>query len=197
MRKRIIAGVAGLGVGASALMFTAGSAQGHGFSTTPTSRQSQCADGKVSGCGAVQHEPQSVEGPKGFPAKGPEDGKLCSAGKGGFGALDDPRGGKWPTTKLQAGKSHTFGWQITAAHRTTDFRYYITKDGWDPSKPLTRADLEKKPFLKVPMHGKQPETKWSAKGKLPAGKKGRHMILGVWNIADTGNAFYSCSDVKF
>ena len=28
-------------------------------------------------------------------------------------------------------------------------------------------------------------------------KRGKHMILGVWDIADTSNAFCSCSDVDF
>jgi chitin-binding protein len=37
----------------------------------------------------------------------------------------------------------------------------------------------------------------SHSGKLPSGKSGRHMILAVWDIADTGNAFYQCSDVTF
>jgi hypothetical protein len=31
----------------------------------------------------------------------------------------------------------------------------------------------------------------------PTGRTGRHMILAVWTIADTGNAFYQCSDVSF
>nr|WP_308404804.1 lytic polysaccharide monooxygenase [Streptomyces sp. XM4011] len=26
-------------------------------------------------------------------------------------------------------------------------------------------------------------------------RPGRHLILAVWDVADTGNAFYSCSDV--
>ncbi|MGW2849460.1 lytic polysaccharide monooxygenase, partial [Streptomyces sp. NPDC001274] len=33
-------------------------------------------------------------------------------------------------------------------------------------------------------------------GVLPQ-KSGKHLILGVWTIADTGNAFYACSDVTF
>jgi len=197
MRKRITAAVVGLGIGGAALLFTGGSAQGHGFSTDPASRQSNCADGKVSNCGAVQYEPQSVEGPKGFPEAGPKDGSICSAGKDGFKELDDPRGGKWPATKLKAGADHTFKWTLKARHATTDFRFYVTKDGWDPSKPLTRDALESKPFLTVPMNGKRPPAQWTGEGKLPADKKGRHLILGVWNIADTGNAFYSCSDVTF
>lgn len=196
MRKKITAAVVGLGLGGAAMLMTGGPAQGHGFSTDPTSRQALCADGKVKDCGAIQHEPQSVEGPKGFPQAGPKDGLICAGGNEGFKQLDDPRGGGWPRTKLNAGAEHTFSWTLTARHSTTDFQYFITKDGYDPSKPLTRADLEPKPFLTVPMDNKQPPANWSAKGTIPAGKSGKHLILGVWNIADTSNAFYACSDVE-
>jgi predicted carbohydrate-binding protein with CBM5 and CBM33 domain len=197
MRKRITAAIVGLGIGGAAMFLTGGPAQGHGFSSDPASRQANCADGKVTGCGEIANEPQSVEGPKGFPEAGPKDGSLCSGGNDRFKQLDDPRDGKWPTTKLTAGADHTFKWSMTAEHSTTDFKFYVTKDGWDPSKPLTRADLETKPFLTVPMDGKKPPAEWSGKGKLPEGKKGHQLILGVWTIADTANAFYSCSDVEF
>ncbi|MFG3258193.1 lytic polysaccharide monooxygenase [Streptomyces sp. NPDC048172] len=197
MRKRIAAAAVGLCAGGAAMLFTGGSAQGHGYSQDPMSRQAYCASGEAKDCGPIQHEPQSVEGPKGFPEKGPKDGLICAGGNEGFKQLDEPRDGKWPSTKLNAGGNFTFKWNLTARHSTTDFSYYVTKDGWDPSKPLTRADLESKPFLTVPMDGKQPPAEWTADGKLPEGKKGKHVILGVWTIADTANAFYSCADVEF
>lgn len=197
MRKKITAAAVALGLGGAAMFLTGGSAQGHGFSTDPASRQANCADGKVTGCGAIEHEPQSVEGPKGFPEAGPEDGTICAGGNDSFKELDDPRGGDWPATELKAGADHTFKWSMTARHSTTDFQFYVTKDGWDPGKKLTRADLEAKPFLTVDMKGEQPPAEWTGEGKLPEGKSGKHLILGVWNIADTANAFYSCADVKF
>lgn len=197
MRNKITAAVLGLGLGATAMFVTGGPAQGHGFSTDPASRQANCADGTVTGCGAIENEPQSVEGPKGFPDAGPQDGSICSGGNEGFKELDDPRGGDWPATRLDAGQNHTFKWSMTAMHSTTDFSFYVTKDGWDPGKPLTRADLEPEPFLTVPMNDERPPAEWTGEGKLPEGKSGRHLILGVWTIADTANAFYACSDVEF
>jgi chitin-binding protein len=184
---------------AGAFALSAGGASGHGYTDLPVSRQKLCANGGVSGCGSIQWEPQSVEGPKGFPAAGPADGKLCSAGNGGFSALDaakQPNGNAWPTTKVTGGQSQTFRWQFTARHSTADFRYYITKDGWDQSKPLTRSALQTAPFLTVPFSGQPPAT-LSHSGTLPSGKSGHHVILAVWNVADTGNAFYACSDVTF
>jgi chitin-binding protein len=143
------------------------------------------------------YEPQSVEGPKNFPQAGPADGLICAGGNTRFAQLDDPRGGTWPATRLTAGGTYTFSWTFSAQHRTTDFRYYITNASYDPAQPLTRADLRPEPFLTVPMNGAQPGPTVSHQGTVPAGLSGRHLILAVWNIADTGNAFYACSDVVF
>ncbi|MFF0048481.1 lytic polysaccharide monooxygenase [Streptomyces sp. NPDC005498] len=196
MRKRASAAVIGLAV-AGVSMFGTSSAGSHGYTDNPISRQKLCANGTVTNCGAIQYEPQSVEAPKGFPAAGPADGKICSGAHDNFAALDDPRGGSWPTTKVTAGQGFSFRWQFTARHATTDFRYYITKNGWDPTKPLTRAALESQPFMTVPYGGQQPPATLTQQGTIPTQKAGRHIILSVWNIADTGNAFYACSDVQF
>ncbi|MGW1707279.1 lytic polysaccharide monooxygenase auxiliary activity family 9 protein [Streptomyces sp. NPDC002206] len=196
MRKRASAAVIGLAV-AGVSMFATSGAGSHGYTDNPISRQKLCANGTVTGCGAIQYEPQSVEAPKGFPAAGPADGKICSGAHDNFAALDDPRGGNWPATKVTAGQGFSFRWQFTARHATTDFRYYITKNGWDPTKPLTRAALESQPFMTVPYGGQQPPSTLTQQGTIPTQKTGRHIILSVWNITDTGNAFYACSDVQF
>ncbi|GAB2927840.1 lytic polysaccharide monooxygenase auxiliary activity family 9 protein [Streptomyces mayteni] len=197
MRSRIGTAAIGAALAAASVVATSGTAQAHGYSTTPTSRQSFCAQGAVSDCGSIVWEPQSVEGPKGFPQAGPADGQICSGGNQRFAELDNPRGGGWPVNRLTAGQQYTFGWRITAAHRTTDFQYFITNNSYDPSQPLTRADLEPRPFLTVPKNGAQPSATESHQGTLPAGKSGRHMIVAVWNVYDTANAFYACSDVQF
>lgn len=197
MRTKIGAAAVGAGLALASVLVTSGTAQAHGYTTTPTSRQSFCAQGAVSDCGDIQWEPQSVEGPKGFPQAGPADGQICAGGNERFSQLDDPRGGSWPATNLTAGASHTFSWTFTVGHSTSEFQYYVTNDSYDPGQPLTRADLEAQPFLTVPMDGAQPGETQNHQGTLPAGKSGRHLILAVWNVADTGNAFYACSDVQF
>ncbi|WP_371652904.1 MULTISPECIES: lytic polysaccharide monooxygenase [unclassified Streptomyces] len=196
-KKKLGAAVVALAAAGTSLLATS-SANSHGYTDQPLSRQKVCANGTVQNCGEIIWEPQSVEGPKGFPAAGPADGTLCAGGNSRFAQLDDPRGGTgWPTTKLTAGQTYTFRWQFTARHATTDFRYYLTKQGWDPSKKLTRAALDPQPFLTVPFYNKQPPATLSHQGTIPSGKSGRHLVLAVWTIADTGNAFYSCSDVQF
>ncbi|MFE2056030.1 MULTISPECIES: lytic polysaccharide monooxygenase [unclassified Streptomyces] len=196
MRKRASAAVIGLAI-AGVSMFATSGASSHGYTDSPISRQKLCANGTVTGCGNIQWEPQSVEGPKGFPAAGPADGKICSGGNSQFAQLDDPRGGGWPATKVTAGQGYSFRWQFTARHSTSDFRYYITKNGWDSTKPLTRAALESQPFMTVPYGNQQPPATLTHQGAIPTQKTGKHIILAVWNVADTTNAFYACSDVQF
>ncbi|PRH78889.1 chitin-binding protein [Streptomyces solincola] len=195
MRHKIGTALVALGVAGVSLMAT-GSASSHGYTDSPISRQKLCANGTVTNCGNIQWEPQSVEGLKGFPAAGPADGKICAGGNGPFAQLDDPRGGNWPATNVSAGQSYTFRWQFTARHRTSDFKYYITKNGWDRTKPLTRAALDPQPFLTIP-YNQQPPATLSHTGTFPSGKTGKHLVLAVWTVADTANAFYACSDVQF
>ncbi|MFF2042420.1 lytic polysaccharide monooxygenase [Kitasatospora sp. NPDC058170] len=195
MRKRHIVGAV---LAALAVPLTlALPAQSHGYITTPPSRAALCAAGTVTGCGEIQWEPQSVEGPKGFPARGPADGAICAGGNSRFAELDAPRGGNWPSTAVTAGQQLTFTWKFTARHATTNFKYYLTKAGYNAAQPVTRASLELTPFLTVPYNGTQIPSTVSHKAVLPGGRTGHQVVVAVWEIADTGNAFYSCTDVRF
>ncbi|GAA3142519.1 lytic polysaccharide monooxygenase auxiliary activity family 9 protein [Streptomyces echinatus] len=187
-------------VTAGAFALSSGGASGHGYTDLPISRQKLCQNGTVTNCGSIQWEPQSVEGPKGFPAAGPADGQICNGGLSQFAQLSSPStpsGAAWPTTRVTGGQSYTFRWQFTAMHATTDFKYYVTKPGWNQNHNLSRSDLNLTPFLTVPYNGQRPPATLSHSGTLPSGLSGRHVILAVWTIADTGNAFYACSDVTF
>ncbi|MQY32256.1 GlcNAc-binding protein A [Streptomyces sp. RB17] len=198
-RTKLSAVVLGV-VTAGAFALSTGGASGHGYTDLPVSRQKLCANGTVTGCGDIQYEPQSVEGPKGFPAAGPADGQICNGGLSRFAQLSSPvtpSGGAWPTTRVTGGQTYTFRWQFTAQHATTDFEYYVTKQGWNQNHALSRSDLNLTPFLTVPYNGQRPPATLSHSGTLPTGLSGHHVILAVWTIADTGNAFYACSDVTF
>lgn len=197
MPGRAGAAALGLGLVAGITLLSAPSASSHGYTDTAISRQKLCANRTVSNCGAIQWEPQSVEGFKGFPAAGPADGRICAGGNAQFAELDDQRGGTWPTTAVTSGQAYSFRWQFTANHSTTDFKYYVTKNGWDPTKPLTRASLDPQPFLTVAYNGARPAMTTVHQGAMPSGKSGRHLILAVWTVNDTPMAFYSCSDVQF
>ncbi|GCD93171.1 lytic polysaccharide monooxygenase auxiliary activity family 9 protein [Embleya hyalina] len=197
LRKRNVLATLSASVLALPFLLPAPAASAHGFISGPESRSAYCYDGTVQDCGDIQWEPQSVEGPKGYPAGGPPDGQLCAGADERWAPLDDPRGGQWPTTRLTSGSRFAFTWEIQANHSTTSFRYYVTKPTWNPATPITRAQIESTPFLNVPYHGAQPGTHEVHTGTLPTGRTGRAVIFAVWTIDDTDNAFYSCSDVTF
>ncbi|WP_137926651.1 lytic polysaccharide monooxygenase [Cupriavidus sp. 2SB] len=125
------------------------------------------------------------------------DGMLCSGGSSLFRGLDLPRG-DWQQTSIvptPAG-DYTFVWRATARHATQYFKYYITRDGWDPSKALAWSDLEE--FASVPGSSATNEGgRYRMNVRLPAGKKGSHIIYSVWQRNDSPEAFYACADVKF
>ncbi|MFD7630062.1 lytic polysaccharide monooxygenase [Streptomyces sp. NPDC059851] len=120
------------------------------------------------------------------------NGQLCSAGNDKYRGLDLPRA-DWPAGPMTAGP-HTFRYKGTAPHRGT-FELYVTKDGYDPSKPLTWADLESAPFAKATDPGMQGGD-YVFSGTVPR-KSGRHLIYSIWQRSDSPEAFYTCSDVVF
>lgn len=197
LMRSCFAVLVGTAMAASLGVLGAGSAAGHGYTDSPASRQLHCAEGTVDNCGPIQWEPQSVEGPDGFPAEGPPDGQICAGGNERFAPLDNPRGGEWPAEDLVAGTAHEFQWTLTAQHSTATFEYFVTTDNYNPREPLTRDMLEPEPFAAVQFHGERPPRTFSHTSQLPRGKQGRHLILGVWTVADTPNAFYACHDVVF
>lgn len=104
------------------------------------SRADLCMSGQNTDCGPVQYEPWSVEGRGDFPEIGVPDGQIAGGGK--YPPLDAQTMTRWTKVNLSGGP-HTFQWNLVANHSTNYWDYYITKPGWDPNKPLARADLEK------------------------------------------------------
>lgn len=127
------------------------------------------------------------------------DGQLCSGGNPSYSGFDLP--GDWPVTHLTSGASFEFRYNKWAAHPGS-FYLYVTKDGWDPTKPLTWDELEDQPFLVADHPADTGPTGsidgyyyWT--GNLPANKTGRHIIYSVWSRSDSTETFYGCSDVVF
>ncbi|GAA2808720.1 lytic polysaccharide monooxygenase [Streptomyces showdoensis] len=120
------------------------------------------------------------------------DGKLCSAGNATYRGLDLARA-DWPASKMASGE-HTFHYKGTAPHKGS-FELYVTKDGYDPAKPLKWSDLEAKPFVTVTDPG-MVNGDYVFKGTVPK-KSGRHLIYSIWQRSDSPEAFYTCSDVVF
>ncbi|MFD3996924.1 lytic polysaccharide monooxygenase [Streptomyces sp. NPDC058548] len=179
----------------------------HGSMTDPVSRVSACyAEGPESPKSAACKAAVAASGTQAFydwnavniaNAAGKHrelipDGKLCSAGNDKYRGLDLARA-DWPASPMASG-AHTFRYKGTAPHRGS-FALYVTKDGYDPSKPLKWSDLEDKPFATV-TDPRMESGDYVFQGAVPK-KSGRHLIYSVWQRSDSPEAFYTCSDVVF
>ncbi|WP_422657700.1 lytic polysaccharide monooxygenase [Paenibacillus sp. EC2-1] len=176
------------------MIILAQKASAHGWVDSPGSRALLCKTGQNTDCGAVAYEPQSLEAPKGFPAAGPADGKIASAG-GVFPKLDEQSATRWAKVNMSPGQN-TFTWNLTAAHATASWKYYITKPNWNPNAALTRDSFDLTPFCSVNYGGTRPPSNYSDTCNVPE-RTGYQVILAVWEVADTPNAFYNVIDVNF
>jgi predicted carbohydrate-binding protein with CBM5 and CBM33 domain len=122
------------------------------------------------------------------------DGRLCSAGLDKYKGFDLARA-DWTTSTLPASGPYTFQYKATAPHRGT-FSFYVTKNGYDPTKPLKWSDLEDAPFLQATDPALD-NGSYIIPGTIPAGHTGRALIYSIWQRSDSPEAFYTCSDVVF
>ncbi|GAA2337925.1 lytic polysaccharide monooxygenase [Dactylosporangium salmoneum] len=125
------------------------------------------------------------------------DGQICGAGTTKYAAYNAART-DWPTTHLTAGSTIQLHYSNWAAHPGT-FHMYITKDGFDPTKPLAWSDLVSFWSVTDPPQSGGPGAfnyyYWDT--TLPAGKTGRHILFIQWVRSDSQENFFSCSDVVF
>ena len=66
----------------------------------------------------------------------------------------------------------------------------------ESNAPLSRASFDLTPFCSINYGGVKPPTNYASTCNVPA-KSGYHVILAVWEVADTANAFYNVIDVDF
>jgi chitin-binding protein len=188
-------------------LWTAGPALAHGAPTDPVSRVYGCSPegaraGSVACKAAVAANGASfaawdnlrVANVNGRDRQTIPDGKLCSGGLSAYKGLDLARA-DWPSTRLTPGGTLRMTYASTIPHTGT-FKLYLTKPGYDPSKPLTWSDLPERPFAEV----KDPALTNGAyhlTAKLPADRTGRQMLYTIWQNSSTPDTYYSCSDVVF
>lgn len=133
----------------------------------------------------------------------PVDGKIASAGLDYAAELDRP-GSEWQKHPVSSGQNLPITWSFHAPHKTRRWNYFITREGWDPTAPLSRAQFEPRPFHQVQLNG-QPY--WAADDLLPENptrheltlprRQGYHVLLSVWEVADTAKGFYQVIDLEF
>ncbi|MFD9706146.1 lytic polysaccharide monooxygenase [Lentzea sp. NPDC059081] len=119
------------------------------------------------------------------------DGKLCSAGRDKYRGLDLQRA-DWPAKRISAG-SLAVTYHASAPHSNSNFEFYITRDGWNPTMPLRWSDL----VHLATFNNQNPSTFTSWTLNIPQ-RSGRHLIYSIWQrVVGSAEAFYTCSDVDF
>ncbi|MFD5817854.1 lytic polysaccharide monooxygenase [Streptomyces sp. NPDC127038] len=207
--RRKAAGVAVLGTVPLALSALAAvPAAAHGSMGDPVSRVSQCyAEGPENPRSAACKAAVAAGGTQALydwngirigDANGRHqelipDGKLCSANSAEFKGLDLARA-DWPATSVSSG-SYSFKYRVTAPHKGT-FKVYITKQGYDPSRPLAWSDLDLTHPVATATDPAASGGFYTFSGTLPE-RSGKQLLYAVWQRSDSPEAFYSCSDVAF
>ncbi|WP_107312206.1 N-acetylglucosamine-binding protein GbpA [Burkholderia metallica] len=184
---------------ACASMFFAQAAFAHGYLSEPPSRNLLCSAkaGKIENfnCGSVGYEPQSVEGTQGFPTTGAPDGEIASGGVTQFSELNEQAVDRWKINDIKPG-AQQFKWTFTAPHVTKEFKYYLTKQGWNPNAKLTREQFDLNPFCTIDGGMKKADQIGPHNCTIPSDKKGHHVMLTTWHVGDTDGMFYNVADLN-
>jgi chitin-binding protein len=189
-------------------LWAAAPAQAHGAPTDPVGRVFACSpDGgspsRSAACGAAvaangapftAWDNLRVANVNGRDRQTIPDGELCSGGLPAYKGLDLARS-DWPSTRMAPGGTLTMRYVSTIPHTGT-FRLYLTKPGYDPTKPLTWDDLPERPFAQV-TDPALTDGAYRITAKLPADRTGRQVLYTVWQNSSTPDTYYTCSDVEF
>ncbi|SDQ87639.1 chitin-binding protein [Pseudomonas cannabina] len=126
---------------------------------------------------------------------------------------------RWPRLIVTRGTDFTVEWAYHAEHVTRGYRWFITKEGWDDTKRITRTAFEGKNYVgdnhfkidgheglmwsdisdlsPFDKHRNELAPKDFTSARLPDDKYGHHVILLVWIVAETDKGFYQAFDVDF
>ncbi|WP_172967764.1 lytic polysaccharide monooxygenase [Micromonospora sp. WMMA2032] len=213
-RMLAVFGVLALTAGVVTVLSAPRPAQAHGALQAPASRTYACYTDGIVGSGEIVPENPACQAAVAAGGTQPlydwygvlrsdgggrtrgyiPDGQLCSGGNPKYAAYDAPRA-DWPATPVRADGTYDFSYGAWVPH-PGGIRLYITKDGYDPTKPLTWDDLEAQPFLTADPQPPVSDGAYRFSGQLPH-RSGRHVIYSVWSRTDSQETFYGCSDVDF
>ncbi|QRR07580.1 chitin-binding protein [Burkholderia sp. MS455] len=207
---------------ATLLAMTA-NAHAHGRLTEPPSRIVLCTQGQNPNCHVDAWHANAMENGKFFPATQdalsdsfapddarnaapPIDGEIAGAStNGALPVLNEQSPSRWLKIPLRSGALQNFKWEFSAVHKTRRWNYFITRADWNSSEKLTRAQFEPKPFCTIQNSGRPywdpnanlvPLQPTIHQCRLPV-RTGYHVILAVWEVADTAMGFYQVVDVMF
>lgn len=186
--------------------WAAGPASAHGAPTSPVSRVFACSPeggglNRTNACRAAiaangapftAWDNLRVAGVNGRDRSVIPDGKLCSGGLPAYKGLDLARA-DFPSTRLTPGASFTLAYSSTIPH-TGSFKLFLTKPGYDPTRPLRWSDLPTQPFATA-TDPALVDGAYRIRAKLPSDRTGRQMLFTIWQNTSTTDTYYSCSDV--
>nr|WP_230459518.1 lytic polysaccharide monooxygenase [Burkholderia ubonensis] len=221
--RRSVSSVMMRALAGAALLTVMAGAHAHGRLTEPASRIVLCTQGQNPNCPIDAWHANAMENGKFFPATQgglpdsfapadaqnvapPADGEIAGAStNGAVPLLNEQSPDRWQKVPLRSGALQNFKWEFSAVHKTRRWNYFITRADWNPSQKLTRAQFEPTPFCTIQNPG-QPY--WSPNAnlvpsqptihqcRLPV-RTGYHVILAVWEVADTSMGFYQVVDAIF
>lgn len=189
----------------------------HGHVCSPASRayfawqENMLDEGQLNQCEAGKFFPATQEGlTDSFAHEDikndlpPPDGKIASANQSKMEFLD-VAGNQWKKHDVQANTMFEIEWRFTANHITRRFNYFMTKADWNSSEVLSRKQFEFEPihteqYDLQPFWAHSEELKPHSPTKhtfLLPNREGYHVLLAVWEVADTANAFYQVIDLNF
>ncbi|MGW6913968.1 lytic polysaccharide monooxygenase auxiliary activity family 9 protein [Kitasatospora sp. NPDC054939] len=135
----------------------------------------------------------------------PQDGSIASAGQSHAAALD-AAGAEWKKHEVSSGSHLHLTWHLGQPVAARRFSYFLTRPGWDPTAPLSRAQFESEPIL-TRENASQPywvyDAELTVSGPvthalpLPRREPGHHVLLAVLEDAASGGALYQVVDLQF
>lgn len=120
--------------------------------------------------------------------------------------LNEPGAERWPKHDVKAGQELETIWSFHARHKSRRWKAFITRAGWNPEAPLSRAQFDLTPLPGGVEYQQQPfwdhddmtpDSPFRVSFALPDGYTGYHVLLIAWEVADTANAFYQVIDLNF
>ncbi|MGT0250597.1 lytic polysaccharide monooxygenase [Burkholderia pyrrocinia] len=207
----------------AALLAAAADVHAHGRLTDPPSRIVLCTQGQNPDCKVDAWHANAMENGKFFPATQggkqdsfasddarnvtpPLDGEIAGASTNGpVLVLNEQSPSRWQKIPLRPGALRNFKWEFSAVHKTRRWNYFVTRSDWNPSEKLTRAQFESTPFCTIQNPGQPywnpnanlaPQQPTIHQCRLPM-RTGYHVILAVWEVADTAMGFYQIVDAMF
>ncbi|WP_342354080.1 lytic polysaccharide monooxygenase [Chromobacterium violaceum] len=130
---------------------------------------------------------------------------MASAGQAHSAVLDEQSAVRWHKPPVKSGQMLELECSYHASHLTRRWNDFVTQACWDPNRPLARDQFESEPFYKAELTA-QPFWEHQAELTPPqqtihqvrlSERRGYHVVLAAWEVADTGNAFYQVIDFNF